>query len=89
MSNNACTQQAVVTLKTPSCATQDSLGGNAKTFILGNVSSAPAAVKETVSTLRFLQSAKRIRNAVRSCRCDWHWCIVCRQSFMKQTLKTE
>jgi len=29
------------------------------------VSSAPGAVKETVSTLRFLQSAKRIRNTVR------------------------
>ena len=43
---------------------QDSLGGNAKTFILGNVSSAPGAVKETISTLRFLQSAKCIRNAV-------------------------
>ena len=49
----------------PAISSQDSLGGNAKTFILGNVSSAPGAVKETVSTLRFLQSAKRIRNAVR------------------------
>ena len=49
----------------PGALSQDSLGGNAKTFILGNVSSAPGAVKETISTLRFLQSAKRIRNTVR------------------------
>ena len=57
---------------------QDSLGGNAKTFILGNVSSAPGAVKETVSTLRFLQSAKRIRNAVRlmCCLCYISCCKV-------------
>ena len=48
---------------------QDSLGGNARTFVLGTVSMAPGAVKETLSTLRFLQSAKRIRNTVRTP--DW------------------
>eukprot|EP00798_Chlamydomonas_sp_ICE-L_P007670 gene7670-827_t len=39
---------------------QDSLGGNAKTTIVANVS--PACPEETASTLKFVQRAKCIRN---------------------------
>ncbi|KAL0036686.1 hypothetical protein WJX79_005705 [Trebouxia sp. C0005] len=41
---------------------QDSLGGNAKTVMVANVSPAAACVKETHSTLGFAHRAKMIRN---------------------------
>ncbi|KAJ1956527.1 Kinesin-like protein kif15 [Dipsacomyces acuminosporus] len=41
---------------------RDSLGGNSVTFIIANVSPAMSNDVETVSTLRFAQSAKMIRN---------------------------
>ncbi len=43
------------------CA-QDSLGGNAKTMIIANVSPSPLCAHETMTTLQFVQRAKRIRN---------------------------
>ena len=41
---------------------RDSLGGNAKTSIIANVSPSPFCQGETLSTLRFAQRAKLIRN---------------------------
>lgn len=41
---------------------QDSLGGNAKTMIIANVSPSPVCAAETVSTLKFVARAKCIRN---------------------------
>lgn len=41
---------------------QDSLGGNAKTMIIANVSPSPLCAAETVSTLQFASRAKCIRN---------------------------
>eukprot|EP00818_Percolomonas_sp_WS_P000362 CAMPEP_0117451956 /NCGR_PEP_ID=MMETSP0759-20121206/9309_1 /TAXON_ID=63605 /ORGANISM="Percolomonas cosmopolitus, Strain WS" /LENGTH=1026 /DNA_ID=CAMNT_0005244641 /DNA_START=33 /DNA_END=3113 /DNA_ORIENTATION=- len=41
---------------------RDSLGGNSKTCIVSNVSADPKDLSETVSTLKFAQRAKRIRN---------------------------
>lgn len=41
---------------------RDSLGGNAKTVLIAHVSPDPASFGETVSTLRFAQRAKLIRN---------------------------
>lgn len=43
---------------------RDSLGGNAKTSIVATVSPSPACLSETLSTLRFAQRAKLIRNRV-------------------------
>ena len=43
---------------------QDSLGGNAKTVMVANVSPAAACLKETHSTLGFAHRAKMIRNKV-------------------------
>lgn len=43
---------------------QDSLGGNAKTVMIANISLAASCVKETQSTLGFAQRAKMIRNKV-------------------------
>jgi Kinesin motor domain len=43
------------------CA-QDSLGGNAKTVIIANVSPSALCARETNSTLGFAQRAKLIRN---------------------------
>ena len=53
-------------LSPPACAPypQDSLGGNAKTFMVANISPASASLAETLSTLRFAQRAKSIRNKV-------------------------
>ena len=45
---------------------RDSLGGNAKTFIIANVSPSFTSYAETLSTLRFAQRAKMIRNRVGS-----------------------
>jgi kinesin family protein 15 len=41
---------------------QDSLGGNSKTVMIANVSPATSNYGETLSTLRFAQRAKHIRN---------------------------
>lgn len=41
---------------------RDSLGGNSKTCIVGNVSAEPKDLSETISTLDFAKRAKRIRN---------------------------
>lgn len=43
---------------------QDSLGGNSKTIMIANVSPAAGCLTETLSTLRFAQRAKNIRNKV-------------------------
>lgn len=43
---------------------QDSLGGNAKTVIIAAVSNTTEHAAETLSTLRFAQRAKFIRNQV-------------------------
>ena len=45
-------------------AVQDSLGGNSKTFMIANVSMSSTSLAETLSTLRFAQRAKDIRNKV-------------------------
>ncbi len=42
--------------------TQDSLGGNAKTVIIANVSPLAGCARETASTLAFAQRAKQIVN---------------------------
>ncbi len=41
---------------------QDSLGGNAKTMIIANVSPCRMCAQETLSTLQFASRAKHIRN---------------------------
>ncbi|KAL9670442.1 hypothetical protein QQ045_007994 [Rhodiola kirilowii] len=41
---------------------QDSLGGNSKTMIIANVSSATCCATETLNTLKFAQRAKLIQN---------------------------
>lgn len=41
---------------------KDSLGGNAKTAIIANVSPANSSISETISTLMFAQRAKQIEN---------------------------
>ena len=43
---------------------QDSLGGNAKTCLVAAVSPAAVNIAETLSTLRFADQAKRIKNQV-------------------------
>ena len=42
---------------------RDSLGGNSKTFIIANVSPSVSALSETLSTLKFAQRAKLIKNS--------------------------
>ena len=42
---------------------KDSLGGNSKTCIVANISPAFSAASETLSTLKFAQRAKQIKNA--------------------------
>lgn len=44
---------------------QDSLGGNAKTILIANVSPSAACAHETLSTLQFADGAKNIRNRAR------------------------
>lgn len=46
--------------------TQESLGGNAKTVMIANVSPAMTNMADTLSTLRFAQRVKAIRNTVSS-----------------------
>ncbi len=41
---------------------QSSLGGNAKTLIIANVSPSSVCSQETLSTLRFAKQTKHIRN---------------------------
>jgi kinesin family protein 15 len=41
---------------------QDSLGGNAKTLMIANISPSSVSVQETLSTLHFMSRAKCIRN---------------------------
>ena len=41
---------------------QDSLGGNAKTMIIANISPCQMCAQETLSTLQFASRAKHIRN---------------------------
>jgi hypothetical protein len=41
---------------------RDSLGGNSKTTIIANVSPAQSSASETLSTLKFAQRAKLIKN---------------------------
>lgn len=43
---------------------QESLGGNAKTVMIANVSPAMTNMADTLSTLRFAQRVKAIRNTV-------------------------
>lgn len=43
---------------------QDSLGGNAKTYIIANVHPGSKCFGETLSTLQFAQRAKLIKNKV-------------------------
>ena len=49
---------------TQASVAQDSLGGNSKTIMIANVSPAAGCLSETLSTLRFAQRAKNIRNKV-------------------------
>jgi hypothetical protein len=44
---------------------QDSLGGNCLTSVLGCVSGAPVHSEETLSTLRFVERAKKMKNSPR------------------------
>ncbi|CAO3682327.1 unnamed protein product [Umbelopsis ramanniana] len=41
---------------------RDSLGGNSVTYIIANIDASPRAYQETLSTLRFAQRAKMIKN---------------------------
>ena len=41
---------------------KDSLGGNSKTFMVAAVSAASSSFQETLSTLKFAQRAKMIKN---------------------------
>lgn len=47
---------------------QDSIGGNAKTIIVANVSPSEACLHETLSTLKFATRARNLVNKVRSAR---------------------
>ena len=50
-----------------SCAgLQDSLGGNARTVVIANISPASSCFQETQGTLGFARRAKQIRNKVRN-----------------------
>ena len=51
---------------------QDSLGGNSKTMMIANVSPAATNAADTLSTLRFAQRVKFIRNKVR-CQALYRW----------------
>lgn len=66
---------------------QDSLGGNAKTQIIANVSPSNICSAETLSTLYFVQRAKCIRNKA-TINLDYRWgivhsaCAVCSMSVL-------
>ena len=53
---------SIVALQLRGSGMQDSLGGNAKTMIIANVSPTFLCAHETHSTLQFAQRAKHIRN---------------------------
>lgn len=53
----------------PPTLPQDSLGGNAKTCLVATVSPATVNMAETLSTLRFADNAKRIKNKVGATVC--------------------
>ena len=53
---------------TPLHRPQDSLGGNAKSCLIAAISPATVNMAETLSTLRFADQAKRIKNKVRGVR---------------------
>ena len=44
---------------------QESLGGNSKTIMVANISPSSSNLAETLSTLRFAQRAKSIKNKAR------------------------
>ena len=48
---------------------QESLGGNAKTMLICNISPAVAFVEETQITLEFARGAKELKNRVRTAGC--------------------
>ena len=52
----------VILSVTCDASAQDSLGGNAKTMIIANVSPCQMCAQETLSTLQFASRAKHIRN---------------------------
>ena len=43
---------------------KDSLGGNSRTFMIAAISAASSSYSETLSTLKFAERAKQIRNKV-------------------------
>jgi hypothetical protein len=49
---------------------QDSIGGNAKTIIVANVSPSDACLQETLSTLKFATRARNLVNKVRMVPCS-------------------
>ena len=66
---HSCAKVGVVTMSTLTRVAvtiaadmQDSLGGNAKTIIIANVSPCRMCVQETLSTLQFASLAKHILN---------------------------
>lgn len=52
-------------LARPPAVMQDSLGGNSRAVLIATMSPALSNVSETLETLRFADSAKRIRNKAR------------------------
>jgi hypothetical protein len=56
-------------------ALQDSIGGNAKTIIVANVSPSEACLQETISTLKFATRARNLVNKVRSAAADMCACL--------------
>lgn len=64
-----CKTSAVPAAAVCVCAppiSQDSIGGNAKTVIVANVSPSEACQQETLSTLGFAARARKIVNKVRA-----------------------
>lgn len=55
-------QQLVMSSRMQHLSVQDSLGGNAKTVIIANLSPAAACMRESQSTLGFAERAKHIVN---------------------------
>lgn len=47
------------------CSLPDALGGNSKTIMIAALSPADINYEETLSTLRYADRAKRIKNAVK------------------------
>ena len=53
---------ALVSVHTYVCVSQDSLGGNAKTYLIACVHPSARCFGETLSTLNFARRAKMIKN---------------------------